>query len=218
MRFVMTGCVVGLALWTSGCWDIVDGNGDAARETRPLPAGITAIEADGPIFAEVRIASDIVSPTVVVKGDSNLLGHVRSEVAGEILQVWLDADVRSRTPLRLLVQLPTLRSIELDGSGTLAVQGVQGDTLAVKLGGSGTVAVRGSVETASLELRGSGVIDANELRASTAAVELDGSGAALVCATTRLDVELDGSGHVEVACDPADIQADVDGSGWVVRQ
>jgi hypothetical protein len=151
----------------------------------------------------------------VVHADDNLVGHVRTTIRSGALVVETPGSFSARTPMRVSVVVPELRSVTLSGSGNLTVDDVDSSSFVAGLPGSGTILVTGRTEQLTASLSGSGVMTLQGLVARDVVVELSGSGRVEVHATESVDAEVSGSGSVTYAGNPAQVHTAVTGSGTV---
>lgn len=198
-----------------GCVETFDGNGVPARETRAL-SGFERVSARGALdieltpgdfFVEVSIDENLVSRVETVLDDGALVIRVRGGNLGDVLP---GPHVR--------VRLPSLRDVELNGSGRLTAETFEeSDSVSVELSGSGNVSwsgdapdvegllngsgelvLEGTADRIELILNGSGSLDARGLEADAADIELEGSGTISATVNGRVDAAVDGSGGVEL--------------------
>ncbi len=193
------------------------GAGPIVREARELGPGassrVDAIELQGALDLDVRVGGPL---AVFLEGHGDLLAHVDVELRGAELVVAVARGVRLVPPPRVAIELPELSRLELVGSGTARVGGVQGEALAVALVGSGDVVLEGRVERLELELSGSGELDAGRLVAREVRVDQQGSGRTTVHATELLAGRGVGSGDLECIVRPARSDVRWVGSGQLV--
>ena len=108
-------------------------------------------------------------------------------------------------------------SFAIDGSGSINVR-VQSDEVGVIIGGSGDVFLKGSSRAFKAEINGSGNIIASDLQTDQCRISINGSGDASVHAASELHVEINGSGDVVYAGNPAKLYTNVNGSGDVRKR
>jgi hypothetical protein len=211
---VVTGAVVVLA----GC--------SVGRAVEPGPTvqrgfpvgGFSKIEVAGPYDVTVVTGSQA---TVQAQGSQGLLDETVVEVKGDTLQI----HPRKRRGFSwnagkavFQVHAPALSAAAIAGSGTLAVDRVQGSEFTGSIAGSGNLRVgelavqrfgleiagsgsafaRGRAAEARYEIAGSGDIDAGGLQAERLKAEIAGSGGIKARATGTADVSIMGSGDVDV--------------------
>jgi hypothetical protein len=199
--------------WSSG--ESVQGNGSSATETRPV-AGTTALRIENrrhvDMDVEVRVGG---ASTLTVEGDSNLLPLVHTDVEGDTLRVWTDADLRSSGPMRVVFTAPRLRELASTGAVRVDVNGLNGGALRVSQTGSGRVAMHGRLDDLDLNHTGSGSFTGDGLESRAAHVNMVGSGRIDVGLVRgdSLRVNSTGSGglHARGAVRQLDVQAQ--GSG-----
>lgn len=161
---------------------------------------------------EVRVGG---KTSVKVSGDDNLLELVETRVEGDTLVIESRGSYRTKTPLLVEVQLPSLRHFALDGSADARLSGIRGERLGVELNGSGDIEASGEVGELEVEVNGSGDADLGELRAKRVEAELNGSGDIDVAASEELRAEINGSGDIRYRGAPAKLRSEVNGSGDV---
>ena len=105
-------------------------------------------------------------------------------------------------------------TIDIDGSGDVSVTGLDADTVAVTVSGSGDVGLSGDAGTLTVRIDGSGDVDADDLDAVDATIAIAGSGDAEVHVTGTLGIDISGSGSVRHR-GGAEVEVDISGSGDV---
>lgn len=165
-----------------------------ASETRPIPAGINAVDLNGPIDLTLRYGA---TPSLKVRGESRLLGNVDVNAEGAALHIGIRGMVlRHRRPLEVELVLPSLASVTVDGSGASSVNGFSGERIEVRLEGPGSLRFNGRFRHVDAALSGSGELDLNA-----------GAGA------DSVDAALTGSGHMTVVGSTRELVATASGSG-----
>ena len=107
--------------------------------------------------------------------------------------------------------------IDIGGSGSINLKGVESDALSVSLGGSGDLqAGPGTVGKLSVSIGGSGDVDLGRVQATSAKIAVAGSGEATAWVRNELSVSIAGSGDVNYYGDPRISKSTV-GSGDVRR-
>jgi len=188
----------------------VTGDGKKVTQARPATA-VTAVRLEGALDVEVLVGAP---PALAVTIDENLQPLVETRVEGTTLVI-ATRSMRYSGKARVQLATPSLRAVDLEGSGRVVVRDGAGDT-SLSLAGSGDLEWKGTAGALSVELAGSGTVRL-EGKAGALRIELDGSGdveAARLTATDA-DVEIDGSGDVEVTVDGGALRAEVSGSGDV---
>ncbi|MDB5988190.1 MAG: hypothetical protein JWR16_3243 [Nevskia sp.] len=188
---------------------MTSGSGNVATQTRELPP-FDAIDIDGSTDVEVHFGSP---QQVSVIGDDNLLDLIDLSVHDGRLVVSSHGSYRSHRDLKVSVQLPALDAIEIEGSGDIALHGVNGGKLKLQIEGSGDIKADGAVDELALRISGSGDAQLRSLSAKRATVEISGSGDASVTATESINAVTNGSGDISYSGDPQRVTVVSHGSG-----
>ena len=189
----------------------VQGNGQNVVERREI-ASLDGIDINGPMQVEVRVGA---APSLQVEGDSNLLPLLRTDASGGTLRVWIEGSIRTSNPLRVTYTTPQLRQISSNGSGRLAVSGLNGGPLSLSQNGSRAVQLSGSVSRLDARLNGSGSVSAAGLESGTTVANLNGSGRLDLGRVNgdSLSLELHGSGGVNASGNVRSMNVRLHGSG-----
>lgn len=193
----------------------VSGSGNVIRQERSV-SDFSTIKVQG--SADVILSQgDKVS--VVVQADDNLVENITTKVKGDALLIETEGNIRSSKKFEVLVTIPRLDGIEINGSGDVESNGkISGNTLAISINGSGdvdldldykalTANVNGSGDieisgvTGDLDLgiMGSGDFEASELRLNLCKISVFGSGdIKLSGSAATVVVELSASGDVNL--------------------
>ncbi|RDE04714.1 GIN domain-containing protein [Sphingomonas aracearum] len=185
------------------------------------------VRIDGPF--EVRLASGR-SPAARATGDAEMLDRLSVTVDGTTLTVRLGGQgwgerprAATTQPIVLTLGTPTLRAVQANGGGRVAIAGMKGQRVDLTLSGTGALAADGIaadqldasvIGSGSLRLagraartrllsNGSGTIEAGTLAANDLVVRLDGTGAVSAAARYTAAITSTGLGSVAVAGNPA---------------
>lgn len=219
-RFVTvtgTAPLVVFALLSTGCGfaslalNHVKGSGKVVEETRNL-APFSKIESQGSTDVVVTIGSP---SRVVVKADDNILPLITTSVTGDSLLIGSRGNYSTGANIQVLVTVPSLTSLELAGSGTLAVSGLQEQTFRVGLSGSGDITAAGTASEVNVSIAGSGDVHLFGLIAQNGQVSVTGSGDIEVHAVQSLNASVMGSGDILYEGNPAKLERTVVGSGEI---
>lgn len=235
----LTFSAAALALsFNFGSGEQVKGDGKPVRETRSVE-GFEAIRLAGHFDVVVRQ-----SPTsrVELEGDGNLLPYVETRVVdgnkGKVLEIGIKRgiNVYANRPLKIEVDMATLRALGISGSGkaeivsfkagtldlsvagsgTVLARQLQADKLSVSVAGSGDVVAEGRATELGVSIAGSGDVKTGELVADEVKVSISGSGDASVQANRKLKVSIAGSGDVRYT-GTAEVSSSIAGSGSVKK-
>lgn len=216
------------------------GSGRAASETRSV-AGFEAIAVAGAIDLVVRQTG---RESVEVHAAADVLPLVETVVEdtarGRTLFVRLKrgASVRTKTDVRVTVDVARLTQLASAGSGTVLVQGLDtpalrlvlsgsadatlrelaAGVLDVRVAGSGNVEAAGTAQQVKVSIAGSGNVSLARLPADDVKVSIAGSGDAKVVANKALGVSIAGSGDVVYSGSAESIRTSVAGSGRITKR
>jgi hypothetical protein len=193
----------------------VQGSGVAASQTRDI-APFDALSLTGANDVVVRVGSP---QSVVVRADAELLDRVTTRVQdGRLLIGTKPGSLTSRTGMRVDVTVPSLRYLTLDGSGVIAVSGVDTAGLAVFLSGNGVIRARGRASRLVVRLDGVGDVQLGSLVAEYAYAVLGGSGRIAVTALRSLDASLPGVGAIVYGGGPDHVTRSITGQGTITSR
>ena len=190
------------------------GSGTAAAEARDLPS-FAAVELAGANTVHIAVGGE---QAVVVRGDDNLLDRVVTEVRDGALVITNRGNVEATAPMSVDVTLPTLDTVQLTGTGTVEVKGLQADELTIRVPGAGTVTANGSVDRLVADLDGAAEVELGELVARHVTATLDGVGELRVHATGSLAATLSGTGAIYYAGHPRNVTQSVSGTGTIAAE
>lgn len=190
------------------------GSGVSASEARTLPA-FSAVELAGTNQVTVQVGKP---QHVVVRADRNLLDRVVTRVRSGVLVISDRGNFSTRSPMWVLVTVPSLRSATLSGTGQMTVTGVAARRFTARLSGTGTLTASGSADRLDAAVSGEGSLILAALPARDVSVAVDGTGTATVDATTSLDAALTGTGTILYAGHPAHVTKKITGTGTITAR
>jgi hypothetical protein len=222
----------------SSAGEQVKGDGKPLREARNVD-GFEAIRLAGHFDVVVRQAP---TARLSLEGDGNLLPYVETRVVdghkGKVLEIGVKRgyNLYAKQPLKVEVDMATLRALAIAGSGkaeiasfkvgaldlsvagsgTVLARQLQADKLSVNVSGSGDVVVDGRSTELGVSIAGSGDVKTGELVADEVKVSIAGSGDASVQANRKLKVSIAGSGDVRYSGN-AEVSSSIAGSGSVKK-
>jgi hypothetical protein len=154
--------------------------------------------------------------SVVVRADNNLLDRVRTEVqSAELLIANTPGSLTTKSPMSVEVTIPTIKALTLSGSGNIAVNGIEAESLKMTLPGSGTLTGSGTATRLDVTVSGSGTVQFTRLVANDVRAVVSGSGSIFITATKTLDASVTGSGAILYTGNPQDVTKSVTGSGAI---
>lgn len=182
-------------------------------ETREIGSGITAIDLQGPIDLTLK-QGDV--PMLKVRGEQRLLGNVATTQDGNTLHIATTGMLfHHRRPLQVEATLPSLKSLEVRGSGDSSVSGFSGERLTLVLNGSGDLSFSGRYRHVNAAVHGTGGLNLKAGSGDSVLLQLYGSGSITASGNCNdLKTELTGSGSIDaehMASNDANVE--VKGSG-----
>jgi hypothetical protein len=188
------------------------------EETRKVDARITDIDLTGPIDLTLRQGA---VPSLTVRGEKRLLDNVETIQSGDSLDIATKGMVlHHRNPLQVVLVLPSLESISINGSGSSTVNGFIGDKADVQLHGSGKLKFNGRYREVVAGIHGSGEVELNGGSSEKVAVDVVGTGQMTVVGSTdEFKAEQTGSGDLLARHLAArEVKIELMGSGTAVVQ
>lgn len=177
------------------------------------------VRIDGPF--DVRLKSG--SPALALSGDRRTIDRVDAHVEGATLVIRMGQGGWGEQPrgggaVVVTAASPSLSSVNLAGSGRVAIDRMRGDRVALILSGggalsvarvdatqvdatlvgAGTLSIAGRADRARLTTRGAGTIDAAALASGDVTVQLDGLGETRATARYTAKVFNGGLGRVTI--------------------
>ncbi len=208
-----------LALLVEGCCPLtlIDGSGNVTQESRDVAAfHRLSLSSQGEVIV-VQTGQE----SLTIEIDDNLFEHITSEVRDGTLYLGLSplgqkAVLRTTQPILFRVNVKTLDSIavsgsglvradalesealeiEVSGSGSAIVEAVSARSLDAAVSGSGQIQVGGQVATQTVAVSSSGNYRASNLRSASASAAVSGSGSITLWAADGLTAVISGSGTV----------------------
>jgi len=188
------------------------GSGIPAVQTREV-APFDSVELAGGNNVVIQVGG---KQSVVVKADDNLLGRVTTKVQSGTLVIGnTPGSLMAKSPMSVVVTVPTLSELTLAGGGNIVVNGIKTENLKVALSGGGNLTGNGEAKSLSLTLSGSGNVWFTRLVADDVSAVLSGSGNIFVTAIKSLDASVPGSGSIVYAGSPQNVARSVTGSGTI---
>lgn len=188
------------------------GSGVAATQARSVPA-FTGVDLAGANNVLVQVGS---RQSVIVHADDNLLKRVTTRVrSGRLVIGTTPGNLSARSPMFVVVSVPSLDGLRLQGAGNITVTGVNSQSLTVRLPGSGNIDATGSTTELDVTLSGHGTALLGQLIARHAKAALSGDGSITLTATHSLSARVAGSGTVLYGGNPPHVTQRVTGSGTI---
>lgn len=176
----------------------VNGKGEVVPQTRNV-SGFNEIDLD--IDAKVIFIEDSIY-SVVVSAQSNLLKVIETKVDDHVLEIEYSKNVWKHKDIVITVHAPSLRGLELSGSGRIEVQNtLHTNSLDIEMSGSGDISIP-TVETQELEINisGSGNIAIGNGNSVNTTCRVSGSGNILLPMVLSQSgkATISGSGNIQL--------------------
>ena len=208
-----------LAFAVSSCdnlWDsCIEGNGYRITETRDLNA-FEQLQINGEFDVDIDTGSTY---SVMIQSDENLMDVIVTHVSGNrlIIESRNGTCLRPSSPIEMVVTVPELNNVTLNGSGSIYCFGMDVEELNVTLTGSGQISMLQITSTGmDLELEGSGIINASGV-AENVTADIEGSGEIRVTGNAvNADLKIIGSGRIKAGSLVSEVcYAYISGSGII---
>jgi hypothetical protein len=202
--------LLSLLLITSACIIVgVEGSGNVITETREV-SGFSEIVVGGSGVVRVEVTG---TESLSIEADDNIMPLLETDVTNGRLVLDATRSIAPTVDIVYTITAATLDGLEVSGSAEVDATGVEGGEFSVDISGSGDVAVVGTLDgLLRLSISGSGAFDGEALTAPQGTVDISGSGNAVVNVTETLDISVSGSGNVEYLGSP-EVDEDISGSG-----
>lgn len=216
LAFLLGGLAVALLYQFDvfGSWSssTTEGSGVPATQTRDV-AAFNSVELAGGNNVVIHVGE---KKSVVVKADDNLLNRVTTNVKSGTLVIGnTQGSLTTKTPMSVVVGVPTLDTLTLGGGGNIVVNGINAGKLTVTLAGGGNITGSGTATSLDVSVNGSGNVWLTRLAAEYVHAVVSGSGNIYVTATRSLDASVPGSGTIVYAGNPKKVTKSVTGSGAI---
>lgn len=197
-----------------------------AAERRYSVTDFDRVQVDGPF--QVTVTTGLASGASA-EGSTEALERISIEVLGSTLRVranrsgWGGYPGERTGPVRIALTTRELRAaavvgsasldvdrvkglrvdLSVNGSGRLAVVGVESDNLVVGLLGGGRITLAGRTKQLKATIQGSGDLAAAALSADDAQISADTAGSVTVAVARTVKLRANGSGDVEIVGAPS---------------
>ncbi|MDC6367028.1 MULTISPECIES: head GIN domain-containing protein [Flavobacteriaceae] len=179
---------------------------------------------------------------LTLKGESNLLEHIKTEVKDGKLVIKTERGVNLRPSnwskgIYITVPVEDIKTVSLSGSGdivgkttlkadsfktSMAGSGdvsltIEAQSVSASLSGSGDINLSGKTTDLDVHVAGSGDIKAYDLEAEFVTAAVSGSADIKVTANQSIDARVSGSGDISYRGNPTKIKSKASGSGDISR-
>jgi len=174
---------------------------------------------------------------ITIKGDSNLMDYIVTEVKSNILYVKVKEKYNLKPSQTIIITIPyeSINSVSLAGSGDVENSGtikanefdvalagsgdidlnIEAQHIDSRIAGSGDIELKGSTKNLITVVAGSGDFDGEHLKSINVDAKISGSGDINVVCNGELKVKIAGSGDVKYSGQPTKKDTKISGSGSV---
>ena len=189
----------------------IKGSGNLKTEKRDVPA-FSVVKSGGAAEVEIAVGG---AQSLEIETDDNLLELTKTYVKGDTLFIEREGNIRTKTPLRIRISVPTLDGLDLSGASKGNVTNIKTDKFDLELSGASRLTISGEADSLDADLSGASSLEAGELRTAYTTIEASGTSRANVFATDILTAEASGASRVAYAGNPQSIVKDVSGASSV---
>lgn len=193
----------------------IQGNQQISSDVRPV-SSLTTLDINNMKRIDIKIDVRVgPAPSLVIEADSNLQPLIHSEVSGNTLRIWSDSNIRSSNGIHVIYTTPHLKKVTIAGAGRLVVSGLNGDDFSLEQRGSMKSELSGKVARFDVANNDSGRINAAALVSGNTDAVQNGSGSIQLgnVRGERINVAVNGSGHISASGSVQRLDANVNGSG-----
>lgn len=189
---------------SSGC---VEGNGKTAEERRDLN-DYNEIAVHGAYTVSVIAGS---KNKCIVRGDSNLLEHVKTKIVDHRLTVDNDTSLCMKQPLEIELQVPNLEKFSAEGVHEITIKNLHETDFSLIMDGANIVVADGQITNLKVSISGTSNLDARRLLAQHVGVIAAGTTSAMVQVQNDLTVTASGIAEVLYSGTPKAINSNLSG-------
>lgn len=226
--------ILSLIAGLTSCRKVYFSDGRPVEEMRDIDTNYTEIHLEGSIDLIITQATDY---KLKIEGGERMIPYIKTRVFEDRLEISeLPNSIDKEDPVRVFISKSYLddiyllgsgdidasgliaghANVEVDGSGDMDVQFALLQTIDIKIDGSGDVRLTGESDQSTIRIEGSGDVDARYLQSEDASIYVEGSGDTRLTVLNFLQVDITGSGDVLYWGNPADIDANIMGSGDLI--
>jgi hypothetical protein len=193
--------------------DTVIGSGNLVSRSFPLK-GFSEINANSGAQVEVTRAGGF---TVEVQVDDNVEPMLDLSVVGDTLRIRLDVDSQINVTLRVLVTMPELTGVTLNGGSTLQGE-LAGEDLDTNLNGGSRTTLTGTAGRVTIEANGGSRALLGNLAAGDVHVTANGGSHVEINASGEVTGQANGGSQVGVGGSPTSVDVDTNGGAQVTTK
>lgn len=226
LAVVLTGCNLNTS-------PSLRGSGVAKSEERETP-GFTGISIANAIQLDFETGP---ASGLTVVADDNILPHVKTEVSGDSLEIYVDTAYTSEIGVKVRASAPALRAFQGSGASKAELTDIAGDEFALELSGASKCELSGQLESIDVEVSGASKVvlagtakrvtidssgasrvEARGLVADAIEAELSGASTADLNVTEKLIVDASGASSLRYVGQPAQVEKELSGASTMTAQ
>ena len=194
--------------------NVLKGSGVLLEETRKVPE-FSGIDLSGVYEVFIRCGQ---KQEVIVFGDDNIVPHVKTEVNGNVLKVFLDQSVSTRNKIKLILTANSVSSLKVSGTANVDISSVRNKSFNLEIFGTGDTKIEGMSDDLEITMSGTANVDAKNLMAKTAIVDVSGAGNVALSVSDELRASISGVGNVYYYGNPGKVVETVSGIGGIHKR
>lgn len=198
----------------TGDKNFINGSGKRITQNRDIK-DFEELQID--VVADVKIKRGK-KAKCVISGDDNIVPVIKTENKGVLLKISTAKSYSTKQSLEIVIEVPMLKKLVLNGAGDVTMADVTEDKLDLKINGAGNITAAGKVKELKTVANGSGNLKLSGLKAAKVYVIIDGAGDAEVWAASYLKAVINGSGDIIYSGNPSKVDSSVNGSGEVTKK
>lgn len=215
------------------------------RKTVRGNRNVTKEERSAGSFTGVKVSTGIDlylsqgdNASITVEADENLHEYIKTEVKGDQLEIYSDANIISSEKKRVYVTMKNITSLSTSSAGDIIGETaiktddlelsassagdikleVYAKTVKIDASSSGDVSLNGEADMLEADLSSAGDLNAYEFKTREADVTVSSAGDADVYVTERLKARASSAGDINYKGDPKEIDARSSSAGGVHRK
>jgi hypothetical protein len=212
----------------------VYGNHNVVKQDRPAGS-----------FDEVRVSTGIDvylkqgdKESITVECDENLQEHIQTEISGNVLKVYSDANIRDAKTENVYITIKEIRSLKTSSAGDIIGESplhagdlelsassagdikleINAKNISLDISSSGNITLSGAAENLEAVLSSAGDLNAYELNVKEADISASSAGDAEVNVAEKLTARASSAGDIYYRGDPRYIDAHSSSAGGIHKR
>ena len=196
-------------------------------------------------FNEIRVSTGIDAylrqgdkESISVEADENLQEHIKTEINGNVLNIYCDANIREAKSENVYVTIKDVKSLKTSSAGNIVGQSpvntgdieltassagdikleVNAKSIKVDISSSGNITLNGAAEKLDAELSSAGDLNAYQLAVKEADISVSSAGDADVNVSEKLTARASSAGDINYMGDPKFIDSHSSSAGGIHKR